>query len=598
MARHALLSASSSDRWLHCPPSAWLCEQHEDKGSAYAAEGTDAHTLCEYKLRKALGIETADPTEHLTWYNEEMEDCANGYASYILELVEAAKETCSDPVVLIEQRVDFSRWVEQGFGTSDAIIIADETLRIVDYKHGQGVLVDADNNSQMKLYALGALELFDGIYDIDRVSKTIYQPRRDNISTHTVFKESLYQWAEDVLQPTAELAYAGDGEFCCGDWCRYCRLRHNCRKLSEANLELAKAIGGYYFASDVKFIFADAGNSKVTVTNGAQSLTDDTDITYCLKTVGSKKEIIAVFAQQTATASANAASELYFFGEVNGTKVVNGKTYNVYSVAKDGMPVDNCYGERSYMPGFYTAEIDKDTGAYTFSAYDNAAGLWTTNTPTLPSTMGGGANPNAPFFPAASQVTDFNAARTAFTIGGIELNTANAKFIRLAPKGLGNATDLANLVTECTLGQHPNKYVVAFAIYDNTTGIASHVYYKLTDANFMVAPVSMSEVTDNSTAVTATAFAVSAPTVIKAGDTITYTLTYDVGASYAGKTDQIVFTAPTGTTLVGSDKADVAATTASGATSKTAVFTVTVDDSNLAGLTVIPAATVTVVADA
>jgi hypothetical protein len=240
MARHALLSASSSDRWLHCPPSARLCEQHEDKGSAFAAEGTDAHTLCEYKLRRALGMEAEDPTENLTWFNKEMEDCADAYAAYILELVETARQTCSDPIVLIEQRLNFSRWVKDGFGTGDCVVITDGTLHIVDYKHGQGILVDANDNSQMKLYALGALELFDGIYDIDWVSVTIYQPRRDNVSTQTMPKESLYQWAEEVLKPTAELAYAGDGGFCCGDWCRFCKIKHNCRSRAEANLELAK----------------------------------------------------------------------------------------------------------------------------------------------------------------------------------------------------------------------------------------------------------------------------------------------------------------------------------------------------------------------
>ena len=119
---HALLSASSSERWLHCPPSARLCESYDDKGSDYAAEGTDAHTLCEYKLRRALGMEAEDPTENLTWFNEEMADCATGYAIYVLEQVEAAKQTCSDPVVMIEQRVDFSRWVASGFGTADCLI--------------------------------------------------------------------------------------------------------------------------------------------------------------------------------------------------------------------------------------------------------------------------------------------------------------------------------------------------------------------------------------------------------------------------------------------------------------------------------------------
>lgn len=237
---HAILSASSSYRWLNCPPSARLCETYEDKGSNYAAEGTDAHSLCEYKLRKALGMGAVDPSEHLTWYNEEMEDCANGYATYIMELVESAKETCADPVVLIEQRVDFSRWVEQGFGTSDAVIIADGTLRVIDYKHGLGVLVGADNNPQMMCYALGALELFDAIYDIDSVAMTVYQPRRQNVSTFEMSKDDLYRWAEEVLKPTAELAFAGDGNFLCGEWCGFCKAKHECRARAEANLLLAQ----------------------------------------------------------------------------------------------------------------------------------------------------------------------------------------------------------------------------------------------------------------------------------------------------------------------------------------------------------------------
>ena len=237
---HAVLSASSSDRWLHCPPSARLCESYEDKGSDYAAEGTDAHALCEYKLRKALGLEAEDPTENLTWFNEEMNDCANGYAAYVLEQVEAAKHVCADPVVLIEQRVDFSRWVEGGFGTADALIIADGTLKICDYKHGLGVLVRAEENPQLMCYALGALELFDKIYDIETVSMTIYQPRRDNVSTFEMLKDDLYRWADEVLKPTAELAFAGDGNFLCGEWCGFCKAKTDCRARAEANLELAR----------------------------------------------------------------------------------------------------------------------------------------------------------------------------------------------------------------------------------------------------------------------------------------------------------------------------------------------------------------------
>jgi len=239
MGKHALLSASSSHRWLNCPPSARLCETYEDHGSSYAAEGSDAHTLCEYKLKQALGIHAKDPTEHLSYYNSEMEDCANAYAAYIMEIVEMARQTCADPKVLIEQRLDYSRWVEAGFGTGDCVVITDGTLHVIDYKHGQGVLVEAEGNPQMKLYALGALEIFDGIYDIDEVSMIVYQPRRDNVSTHTVFKESLYQWAEEVLKPTADIAFDGGGEFACGEWCQFCKAKATCRKRAEENMALA-----------------------------------------------------------------------------------------------------------------------------------------------------------------------------------------------------------------------------------------------------------------------------------------------------------------------------------------------------------------------
>lgn len=240
MGRHALLSASSSHRWLNCPPSARLCEGYEDKGSEYAQEGTDAHSLCEHKLKVLLGMETADPTEGLSFYSEEMEQCACDYAAYVLELVEEAKKTCKDPVVLIEQRLDFSRFVAEGFGTGDCVLIADGTLDVVDYKHGKGVEVSAVDNPQMMLYALGALELFDGIYDIDTVRMTIFQPRRENISVCVMAKDDLLQWAYNELIHKAKLAYEGGGEFSCGDWCRFCKAKAVCRKRAEYNLELAK----------------------------------------------------------------------------------------------------------------------------------------------------------------------------------------------------------------------------------------------------------------------------------------------------------------------------------------------------------------------
>lgn len=240
MPNHALLSASSSHRWLHCPPSARLCEGYDDKGSNFAAEGTDAHALCEYKLRTALGMEAKDPTEDLSWYDAEMEESANGYAAFVMELIEEAKKTCPDPVVLIEQRLDYSRYVAEGFGTGDCVIIADGTLHIVDFKYGRGILVEAEDNPQMMLYALGALELFDCLYDIDTVSMTIFQPRRGSVSTYTLPKADLYEWADTVLAPTAELAWSGEGEYNCGEWCQFCRAKADCRERAKANMELAK----------------------------------------------------------------------------------------------------------------------------------------------------------------------------------------------------------------------------------------------------------------------------------------------------------------------------------------------------------------------
>lgn len=239
-AKHAVLSASSSERWLNCPPSARLCEAYEDKGSDYAAEGTDAHALCEFRLKQALGIPADDPIENLTWYNKEMEDCAAGYAAYVSELLETAKQTCADPVVMIEQRVDFSHWVKEGFGTADCIVIADGVLNICDFKNGQGCLVLAERNPQMMLYALGALEIFDGIYDIDTVRMTIYQPRKSNISVYEMDKADLYEWANSELTQKAQLAYEGQGSFSCGEWCRFCKAKAECRERAEANLALAR----------------------------------------------------------------------------------------------------------------------------------------------------------------------------------------------------------------------------------------------------------------------------------------------------------------------------------------------------------------------
>lgn len=245
MPKHAYLSASASHRWLACPPSAKLCANILDQASEYAQQGTDCHELCAYLVEKALGRDVINPTENLTYYDAEMQNCAEEYRNYVLEQIEASKEFCKDPQVMIEQRLDFSRWVENGFGTGDCVIIADEVLQIIDYKHGLGILVSAGDdehggNSQMMCYALGALEVFGDIYDINQIKMTIFQPRRDNISTYTISKEDLLKWADEVLAPTAQLAYVGKGEFNAGDHCTFCKVKATCRKRAEYNLELAK----------------------------------------------------------------------------------------------------------------------------------------------------------------------------------------------------------------------------------------------------------------------------------------------------------------------------------------------------------------------
>ncbi len=240
MAKHATLSASASHRWLACPPSALLCAEIEDQSSPYAQQGTDAHELCQYLVEKALGRDVTDPTESLDSYDAEMQESAEGYCSFVMEQLAGAKEHCADPLVCIEQRLDFSRWVPEGFGTGDCVIVADDTLHIIDFKYGVGVLVSAVDNSQLKCYALGALDTFGSLYDIRRIKLSIYQPRRGNVDTFELSTEELLKWADEVLKPTAELASTGKGEFHAGDHCQFCKLKATCRARAAYSLELAK----------------------------------------------------------------------------------------------------------------------------------------------------------------------------------------------------------------------------------------------------------------------------------------------------------------------------------------------------------------------
>ena len=236
--KHALLSASSAHRWLHCPPSAKLTAGVTEAPSEAALQGTAAHALAEHKLRRALKQQSKRPVSE--YEDDEIDTYTDDYVSYVLEQYEQAKQATPGAVIYIEQRLDFSHVVPGGFGTGDCLIVADGTLHVIDLKYGLGVLVEAEWNPQMMLYAIGALALFDALYDIEQVALTIFQPRRENVSTWTISVTELNKWAEHTLKPAAELAAKGEGEFYAGAWCQFCRIASTCRARAETNLELAK----------------------------------------------------------------------------------------------------------------------------------------------------------------------------------------------------------------------------------------------------------------------------------------------------------------------------------------------------------------------
>ena len=234
MGAHALLSPSAAQRWMNCPPSACLEREFPSSSSEAAAEGTAAHALCEHKLRKFLKLRSKRP--HSDFEDDEMDRCSDEYVSFVREQMGEV----SSPMVLVEQRLDLTRYVPEAFGTADCIVAGGDMLHVIDFKYGMGVLVEAEHNPQMMLYALGALDLLDGIYDIQTISMSIFQPRRKNVCTWSLTKEDLLRWARDDLVEKARLAYAGEGAFCAGEWCTFCRAAVRCRARSEEELRLAR----------------------------------------------------------------------------------------------------------------------------------------------------------------------------------------------------------------------------------------------------------------------------------------------------------------------------------------------------------------------
>jgi hypothetical protein len=247
MTAHALLSASGSKRWLSCTPSAkleaTLPEPKRGNGTFdFSQEGTTAHSLAEAKLRHyygQIGIEEYETEYNIIkatpYYNDDFEAHVDSYVLYV------RSQIGDGDTPLFEQRVDFSDWVPDGFGTADVVILSKHAIRVIDLKFGKGIPVSALDNTQLRLYALGAWSKFKEEYpDIKEVSYTIHQPRLDSISTDGTTVAKLVDWANYFVKPKAKKAWSGAGEFLPGEWCQFCRAKAQCRSRSDYNTELAR----------------------------------------------------------------------------------------------------------------------------------------------------------------------------------------------------------------------------------------------------------------------------------------------------------------------------------------------------------------------
>lgn len=290
---HAKLSASGSKRWLNCTPSVRLEEEFPELTSTYAEEGTYAHALAEIMFRSKLEQITAKEYKKLAhalqkeyeqYHSKELEEYVEAYTSTVLEFYAQAKATTPDAIIALETRVDFSKWVPEGFGTSDVIIIADGVLNVIDLKFGQGVRVDVEDNPQLKLYALGAYEAFDMLYDIHQVKMTIIQPRLDHISSSELVIEDLLEWAETYVKPRAELAFNGEGDFFPGEHCKFCKAKGTCRARAKEQLELMK----YELQSPDLFTDQELGELLTKVGKLVEWAKDISDYMYEQATVKSK----------------------------------------------------------------------------------------------------------------------------------------------------------------------------------------------------------------------------------------------------------------------------------------------------------------------
>ena len=245
---HALLSASGAHRWMNCTPSAVLESEFPDTTSEAAKEGTLAHEMAEAKLqhlfntqsyRKATLTRTLNKIKKNELYQPEMDGYTDDYVAYIRK---AAMEFEKTPYIAIEKRLDLTAYIPDGFGTADCVMIGERTLHIIDLKYGKGVPVSAEDNPQLLIYALGALEAYKMLFAIDTVKISIVQPRIDNTNSSAYSVSLLRDWGEDVKE-LANIAIKGEGDYAPGDWCRFCRARQQCRARADKNIELAFDVG-------------------------------------------------------------------------------------------------------------------------------------------------------------------------------------------------------------------------------------------------------------------------------------------------------------------------------------------------------------------
>lgn len=243
---HAILSPSSASRWINCPPSAQINAQTPQTDTIYTREGTLAHAVAELKARKhfltGIGPKKYQSAMARLRADELWQDEMDGYTDdYLDALKDIAAEYAEPPHVALEVQVDFSEYVPEGYGTADCLMIGGGVLNVIDFKYGKGIEVEAENNPQMMLYALGALLGYEPIYDISEVRMTIVQPRiKREPDSWTMAADDLLTWARTVVEPAASLAAAGEGEYQEGEWCRFCAIRGSCRARAEANLAAAR----------------------------------------------------------------------------------------------------------------------------------------------------------------------------------------------------------------------------------------------------------------------------------------------------------------------------------------------------------------------